>query len=700
MKQSTGVAWRRLVAVMVAALLGGVLAGVPSAGAAPAPKADKAQAAPTHDHGPNEHADEHAHTHGPDGKDLDYKSRGRGKGGSTEPEVAPAAPYAVDTPAAYSASEYDGLAPTVDQPDVTSQPQFHAFYIYPADRASRFSQFAAMFQADAKQSSQRIAGLYGRSLRFDLRSGGYLDITVIKSTKTYSQLSVTNQFSVVRNELSSRGFLNNSNKKYVAWLDAGSQYCGEGELYNDARRTNDNYNQRRTLSIVYRPYSSTGADGGFCRGRTLAHELGHNMGALQPAAPHAFDGAHCNDSAEDVMCYTSATSNDTGGEAFDYANDDYWDPAANPSRNTTATLPWWTVNLSKYVCSDGNCKVGPTGPPPPNQAPVANFTSSCTNLSCTFTDSSTDADGTVSAWSWNFGDGTTATAKNPTKTYTTAGTYTVTLTVTDNAGTASTATSKSVNVTAPPPAPNQGPTAAFTSSCTYLACTFTDGSTDSDGTVTGWSWNFGDGTTSTLRNPSKTYATAGSYTVTLTVTDNAGATSPASQTFTVAPNQAPTASFTTSCSNLACTFTDTSTDSDGTVTGWNWTFGDGTTSTAKSPSKTYAAAGTYTVTLTVTDNAGARSSAASQSVTVTQPAGISLTATPWLQYGSYHHVDLKWSGAATSTVSVHRNGQLVTNTANDGAHTDGIWMTGSATYVYKLCNLNSTVCSPEVTVRF
>lgn len=74
------------------------------------------------------------------------------------------------------------------------------------------------------------------------------------------------------------------------------------------------------------------------------------------------------------------------------------------------------------------------GTPPPNQAPVANFTYSCTGLTCNFTDTSTDSDGTISSRSWNFGDGTTSTATNPSKTYSADGTYNVQLTVTDNGG--------------------------------------------------------------------------------------------------------------------------------------------------------------------------------------------------------------------------------------------------------------------------
>ncbi len=82
---------------------------------------------------------------------------------------------------------------------------------------------------------------------------------------------------------------------------------------------------------------------------------------------------------------------------------------------------------------------------------------------------------------------------------------------------------------------NQPPTASFTSSCTDLACSFDgSGSSDPDGAVASYSWDFGDGGSSLVENPSHTYAVGGSYLVTLTVTDNNGATGPVSQTVTVA----------------------------------------------------------------------------------------------------------------------------------------------------------------------
>lgn len=91
----------------------------------------------------------------------------------------------------------------------------------------------------------------------------------------------------------------------------------------------------------------------------------------------------------------------------------------------------------------------------------------------------------------------------------------------------------------PPPAPNQPPTANFTWTCTYLSCAFDDTSTDADGSVTGRSWAFGDGGTSTQTDPVHDFAAAGSYPVTLTVTDDDGASASVTKTVTVVAPPAP-----------------------------------------------------------------------------------------------------------------------------------------------------------------
>jgi serine protease len=333
-----------------------------------------------------------------------------------------------------------------------------------------------------------------------------------------------------------------------------------------------------------------------------------------------------------------------------------------------------------------------------NQPPLALFTYACTGLTCTFTDNSTDSDGLIVNWNWSLGDGSTSLGQNPTHSFVTAGTYTVRLTVTDDYGATSTASSVVTLSTSPT---NRPPVAMFSYSCVGLSCAFADTSTDSDGTITGWTWDFGDGGVSILQNPSHTFAAAGTYNMALIATDSGGATNTYSVSISVSgatTNNPPVGSFAQSCTGLSCAFTDASSDPDGAIASWLWSFGDGASSSTRHPSHAYAAGGTYTVTLRVTDNLGAAASI-TKAISVSGGGRISISARGYKMKG-LQKVDLGWAGASTTNVDVYRNGAKIATTLNDAAYVDDINGKGTATYTYKICESAASTCSDNAVVVF
>ena len=246
--------------------------------------------------------------------------------------------------------------------------------------------------------------------------------------------------------------------------------------------------------------------------------------------------------------------------------------------------------------------------------PTANFntnvTSGYTPLSIEFIDSSQN----TNVWKWNFGDSTNSTQKNPVHTYSAAGNYTVMLTVSNANGTDSKTATINVKTVL------QKPVASFSASPitgnSPMKVTFSDKST---GTPTNWKWSFGDGTTSTDKNPTHTYSGAGKYTVGLTVTNAAGSNSvtKSSHINVATALKAPVASFSASSTSgkvpLKVTFTDKST---GSPTSWRWSFGDGTSSTSRNPVHTYSKKGKYTVSLTAKNAKGSNTKTMSGYITV------------------------------------------------------------------------------------
>lgn len=160
-------------------------------------------------------------------------------------------------------------------------------------------------------------------------------------------------------------------------------------------------------------------------------------------------------------------------------------------------------------------------------------------------------------------------------------------------------------------------------------------------------------------------------------------------------NVDPTASFSFSCTDLACSFDGSaSSDSDGSIASYAWSFG-GSGSIANN---TFGSAGTYSVTLTVTDNEGATDTA-TQSVTVTDgtpPVGDDITLSG-TRAGNNRSVTLTWSGASGSSVDIYRNGSLYSTTANDGSASYRVGK--RKTYSFEVCTSGSTTsCSNSITL--
>lgn len=230
--------------------------------------------------------------------------------------------------------------------------------------------------------------------------------------------------------------------------------------------------------------------------------------------------------------------------------------------------------------------------------------------------------GSISAYDWSFGDGGSATSAGPSHTFASAGSYSVTLTVTQTDG-LTTTVNRSITVAAAP----KPPTVSFRWTTSAPAPTpgtatqFISSATPGNGSISDYSWNFGDGSTANVADPSHIFANPGSYAVTLTVTQTGGLTARTTATVIVAAR--PTASFSwptaqTLYPGTAISFTASATPGAGAVTAYGWSFGDGTGSTAARPAHSYARSGTYTVTLTVTQSDGLTTTV-QRAVVIAQP---------------------------------------------------------------------------------
>lgn len=284
----------------------------------------------------------------------------------------------------------------------------------------------------------------------------------------------------------------------------------------------------------------------------------------------------------------------------------YWNfgdgTGSNNQNETHQYLLAGTYNVVLLATSDKGCLGVAAANTSVFDMPLADFStsSSCEGAATNYTDLSVIPNGTISSWDWSLGDGNTASGNAPSHTYANPGNYIISLVVTSASGCKDTL-EKTISV-------YPVPLANFASGNVCLGDTtnFFDQSQVLGGSPFTYSWNLGDGTTSSIGTPSHLYATAGTFPVLLTVTTPFGCSNTIMQMVNVYDH--PNTDFISGnvCMNSPTLFMDASTVSDGTITGWSWTLGDGTNATAQNPSHFYNTQGVYTITLETTSNHGCR----------------------------------------------------------------------------------------------
>jgi len=297
----------------------------------------------------------------------------------------------------------------------------------------------------------------------------------------------------------------------------------------------------------------------------------------------------------------------------------YWD--FGDGNNSFAQNPNYiyqnpgTYNVMMIVTNTSGCTDTVMNTVNVSAIPVAAFSADtvCVGSATSFTDLST---GPPNTWLWDFGDGnTSSTGPNVQHTYANAGTFLASVIVSGGNGCTD-------QIFVPVTVSNtvQAAMSVAPSSCLNEVLAFTDNSVITSGTISSWSWDFGDGSPADpSQHTSHVYASPGSYTVTLTVAASSGCVSVTTQPVTV--NPLPQAAFasTTACANQPTAFTDNST---GGATSWQWDFGDGNTSTQQNPAHQYASSGAFNTTLIAATAAGCADTIVNQVIVYSQPVAI------------------------------------------------------------------------------
>jgi len=323
---------------------------------------------------------------------------------------------------------------------------------------------------------------------------------------------------------------------------------------------------------------------------------------------------------------------------------------------------------------------------------TATATADCAPLVVQFTDVTSGGNPSSYTWNWDLGNGITSTLKNPGALYNKPGTYTVTLVVNDSAGNTGSITKTGyVTVYGKPVVdfdvnPQGG--------CSPLPVLFTDRTDATEGRITAWAWDFGDGQAATAKNPLHTYNTTGSFDVTLTATNEFGCSNFKQKQSVVTINGIDNADFDYSYNN-ACspptkvTFTSTVTTSSPIT--YQWVFGDDGLSNDPNPVYTYNANGKYNVMMIITTDQGCKDTVEKQIAVGTVYPNFKMP------LGGCVNKPIQFTDSSSPTpVSVRWNfGDGGTSTALNTSHT----FTATGQYNIKLV-ANFGACTDSITKVF
>lgn len=317
---------------------------------------------------------------------------------------------------------------------------------------------------------------------------------------------------------------------------------------------------------------------------------------------------------------------------------------------------------------------------------TSNTQSGCAPLIVEFQDQSK---GNPTGWRWVLGNGTVSTVQDPISTYFDPGSYTISLVVKNNSGTDSIIQKAYITVYA---SPQIIFSASPTEGCFPLDVKFSNSSKAVSGTITDFLWDLGDGNISNDANPEHIYTSAGTFDITLKVTNSYGCTNALTKNDLIHIDDGVNADFSISsldvCKTPATASFKNTSDGEGNIT-YLWNFGDGVTSSDFSPSHKYTSSGTYTVLLTAQSSGGC-SDTASARVTIAIPKSIINNTDATC---SNQTINFTNASVPTPISNTWYFGDGSTSTALNPDKT----YTKTGTYTIKLVNKFSANCSDSIT---